>query len=320
MKQWSLRITAYAERLLQGLETIQWSDSLKDLQRNWIGKSVGCSVRFALQDGEGAIEVFTTRPDTLFGVSFITLAPEHELAQVLATADRKLEVQAYIEQAKNKSERERQADVKTVSGIFTGSYAVHPITKTPVPIWIGEYVLSGYGTGAVMAVPAHDSRDYAFAKHYKLPIIEVVSGGDISTEAYDAKEGMLINSGFLNGLQVPEAIHKAIEVAESEGWGTRTVNYRLRDAAFGRQRYWGEPIPMYYKEGIPYPLPEHALPLVLPEIDKFLPTESGDPLWRGQKPGFGMKKISGYVGEMSKALIHWKLPRCQVGQVLVGIS
>lgn len=277
MKQWSMRITAYAQRLLDGLDTIDWTESLKEAQRNWIGKSEGTSLRFKIQGADKTIEVFTTRPDTVFGVSFVTLAPEHELVESLTTADNKAAVEAYVTQAKNRSERERQADINKITGVFTGSYVEHPFTGKQVPIWIGDYVLAGYGTGAVMAVPAHDSRDYSFAKHFGLPILEVVAGGDLEKESYDAKEGKLINSDFLNGLEVKDAIKKAIAEIEAKGLGKGKVNFRLRDAVFGRQRYWGEPIPVYYKNDIPYALNENELPLVLPEVDKYLPTEDGEP-------------------------------------------
>ncbi|MHB8260137.1 MAG: leucine--tRNA ligase [Bacteroidia bacterium] len=420
MQQWSMRITAYAQRLLDGLDTLDWPEPLKESQRYWIGKSEGTSLKFSIQnylspalsegkgampdyhttdsqmwnllqdkaiamrdnpttaesalwqslkgnkldehfrrqhiidrfiadfvciakklvvevDGDihdyqkeedvtrterlnelgykvirfkneqvlvdiesvvneikiqikeqskvlpfgedlgGVIEVFTTRPDTIFGVSFVTLAPEHELVDTIVTPEQKAEVDAYVTQAKNRSERERQADVKRVSGVFSGAYVIHPFTQKQIPIWIGDYVLAGYGTGAVMAVPGHDSRDYAFAKHFKLPIIEVVAGGDLSKESYDAKEGKLINSGFLNGLDVKQAIKHAIEEIENLHLGKGKINFRLRDAVFGRQRYWGEPIPIYYKDGIPQAMPENELPLVLPEVDKYLPTESGEP-------------------------------------------
>jgi leucyl-tRNA synthetase len=278
MPQWSMRITAYANRLLNDLETLDWSESIKESQRNWIGKSEGTSLSFKLaSDASKSIEVFTTRPDTIFGVSFLTLAPEHELVSNITSPEQKKEVDAYIVFAKNRSERERQADVKKITGQFTGAFAIHPFTGKQIPIWIGDYVLAGYGTGAVMAVPGHDSRDYAFAKHFNLPILEVVAGGDIQKESYEAKEGVLINSGFLDGLQVKEALKKAIAEIESKGLGTGKTNFRLRDAAFGRQRYWGEPIPVYYKDGIPYTLKEEELPLILPEIDSFLPTESGEP-------------------------------------------
>ena len=277
MQQWSMRITAYAQRLLDGLDTLDWPEPLKESQRYWIGKSEGTSLKFKIEKGENFIEVFTTRPDTIFGVSFVTLAPEHELVDTIVTAEQKAEVDAYVTQAKNRSERERQADVKRVSGVFSGAYVIHPFTQKQIPIWIGDYVLAGYGTGAVMAVPGHDSRDYAFAKHFNLPITEVVAGGDLSKESYDAKEGKLINSDFLNGLEVKQAIKRAIEEIEKLHLGKGKINFRLRDAVFGRQRYWGEPIPIYYKNGIPYAMPENELPLVLPEVDKYLPTESGEP-------------------------------------------
>lgn len=277
MKQWSLRITAYADRLLNDLEGIDWTDSIKEAQRNWIGKSEGTSLKFKLENSDAEIEVFTTRPDTVFGVSFVTLAPEHELVAQITTAAQKKTVEEYVTFAKNRSERERMADVKKITGVFTGAYAIHPFTGKQIPIWIGDYVLAGYGTGAVMAVPGHDSRDYAFAKHFDLPIIEVVAGGDLSKESYDAKDGKLINSDFLNGLEVKEAIKKAIAVIEEKGLGKGKTNYRLRDAIFGRQRYWGEPIPVYYKDGIPHVLKESELPLMLPEVDKYLPTETGEP-------------------------------------------
>ena len=277
MSQWSLRIAAYAERLLQGLDTLDWTESIKEAQRNWIGKSEGTSLRFALAQTDASIEVFTTRPDTIFGVSFLTLAPEHELVVQITTDACKAAVENYVTISKNRSERDRMADVKTISGEFTGAYAIHPFTKALIPIWIGDYVLAGYGTGAVMAVPAHDSRDYAFAKHFNLPIPQVVEGGDINVESYDAKEGLLINSDFLNGLEVKAAIKKAIEKIETVGLGKGKTNYRLRNAIFGRQRYWGEPIPVYYKEGVPYVVEEKDLPIALPEVDKFLPTETGEP-------------------------------------------
>ncbi len=277
MTQWSMRITAYAERLLQGLDTIDWTDSIKEVQRNWIGKSVGASVCFKLDGHEGSIEVFTTRPDTIFGATYMTLAPEHELVAKITTSDQKADVDNYVEAAAKKSERDRMSDVKTISGAFTGAYALHPFSGEKIPIWIGDYVLASYGTGAVMAVPAHDSRDYAFAKHFDIPIIQVVEGGNIEEESYDAKDGNMINSDFLNGLTVKKAIKNAIYEIEKRGLGVGKTNYRLRDAVFGRQRYWGEPIPMYYKNGIPYPVDEKDLPLQLPEVDKYLPTEDGEP-------------------------------------------
>jgi leucyl-tRNA synthetase len=277
MPQWSMRITAYSERLLKDLDGLDWTESMKDSQRNWIGKSVGTSLRFTVSGSGFPVDVFTTRPDTIFGVTFMTLAPEHELVEKITTPDQKNAVADYIAYAKNRSERERQADVKKITGQFTGAYATHPFSGKQIPIWIGDYVLAGYGTGAVMAVPAHDSRDYAFAKHFDLPILEVITGGDISKESYDAKEGTLINSGFLDGLEVKAALSSAIGEIEAKGLGKAKTNYRLRDAAFGRQRYWGEPIPVYYKDGIPYTMEEHELPLVLPEIDSFQPTENGEP-------------------------------------------
>jgi leucyl-tRNA synthetase len=278
MRQWSLRISAYANRLLDELDALDWTESIKEAQRNWIGRSEGTSLRFDIDQFPGEqIEVFTTRPDTVFGVSFLTLAPEHELAKKITTAAQNKEVEGYILFAKNRSERERMSDVKKITGVFTGAYALHPFTQKSLPIWIGDYVLAGYGTGAVMAVPGHDSRDYAFAKHFHLPIIEVVSGGDLSKESYDAKEGKLIHSDFLNGLEVKDAVKKAIAMIEERGLGKGKTNFRLRDAIFGRQRYWGEPIPVYYKDDIPYVLPERELPLLLPEVDKYLPTETGEP-------------------------------------------
>jgi leucyl-tRNA synthetase len=287
MKQWSLRITAYAQRLLDDLETIDWSDSIKEQQRNWIGRSEGCSLRFRLtpnpspkERGALFIEVFTTRPDTIFGATFVTLAPEHELIEQITTPDRKKEVDTYVQEAKNRSERERMAEVKRITGVFTGAYVEHPFTKEPVPVWVGDYVLAGYGTGAVMAVPAHDSRDHAFAKHFKIEIKQVITsaeGFDIQKESFDAKEGKCINSDFLNGLDVKDAIKKAIAEIEKNGLGKGKVNFRLRDAVFGRQRYWGEPIPIYYKDGTPYPVEEKDLPVILPEVDKYLPTEDGEP-------------------------------------------
>jgi len=282
MKQWSMRITAYAQRMLTGLDTLDWTDSLKEAQRNWIGKSEGTSLKFKVANSSFDIEVFTTRPDTIFGVSFVTLAPEHELVNSLTTPENKLAVDAYVTQAKNRSERERQADINKITGVPTGSFVEHPFTGKHIPIWIGDYVLAGYGTGAVMAVPAHDSRDYSFAKQFGLPILEVVEPTSNVTlseveGSYDAKEGKLINSDFLNGLDVKAAMKKAISEIETKNLGKGKVNFRLRDAVFGRQRYWGEPIPIYYKNDIPYALSESELPLVLPEVDKYLPTEDGEP-------------------------------------------
>lgn len=278
MMQWSLRITAYAERLLQGLDEIDWPESLKETQRNWIGRSSGASVHFKVEEHSGEeIEVFTTRPDTIFGVSFMVLAPEHPLVDKITTSHYQGEVAKYKEQAARKTERDRMTEVKSVSGQFTGAYATHPFSGEKLPIWIADYVLASYGTGAVMAVPAHDSRDWAFANQFELKKPEVVEGGDISKEAFDAKEGVLINSDFLNGLEVSEAIKKAIEKIEEKGIGRGKVNFRLRDAIFGRQRYWGEPIPVYYQDGVAHAVKEEHLPLQLPEVDKYLPTKDGEP-------------------------------------------
>lgn len=275
MRQWCLRVSAYAQRLLDGLETIEWTDSLKDTQRNWIGRSEGAVIRFNTSNGS-SFDIFTTRADTIFGVTFMVLAPESELVGQLTTDEYREAVQAYIEKTKKKTERERIAD-KSVSGVFSGAYAIHPFTGEKLPIWISDYVLAGYGTGAIMAVPAHDSRDYAFAKHFDLPIVPLIEGCDVSEESFDAKEGIMTNSGFLNGLTVEEAIPRAIDEIQNRGLGYRKVNYRLRDAIFSRQRYWGEPFPIYYKDGMPYTLDESELPLELPEVDKFLPTETGEP-------------------------------------------
>jgi leucyl-tRNA synthetase len=277
MTQWSLRISAYAERLLQGLNHIDWSDSIKEAQRNWIGKSEGCSLHFQIDQFNDSLEVFTTRPDTIFGVSFMAIAPEHPLLDQLCVGDNRDNALAYAEKAKNRSERERQAEVNNITGAFTGSYVKHPFTQKLIPIWVADYVLGSYGTGAVMAVPAHDSRDYAFAKHFQLPILEVVKGGDLSVESYDAKSGELVNSDFLNGLDVKDALKKAIAKIEENNLGKGKTNYRLRDAVFGRQRYWGEPIPVYYENEIPKCMDVKDLPLELPEIDKYLPTETGEP-------------------------------------------
>ena len=279
MKQWQLRVSAYAERLLQGLETLEWTDSLKEMQRNWIGKSQGAEMVFHVFNGDQEYEmtIFTTRADTVFGVTFMVLAPESDWVEKLTTPEQKEAVEAYLLQAKKKTERERIAETRKVTGVFSGSYAVNPLTGEKVPVWISEYVLAGYGTGAIMAVPAHDSRDYAFAKTFNLPIVPVVEGSDISESSFDAKEGKMCNSGFLNGMDVKEAIPAAIDYVEAHGLGRRKINYRLRDAIFSRQRYWGEPFPIYYKDGIPQAMPFECLPLQLPEVDKFLPTESGEP-------------------------------------------
>ncbi|MFT4526703.1 MAG: leucyl-tRNA synthetase, partial [Bacteroidia bacterium] len=313
MQQWSMRISAYAQRLLDGLNEIDWTDSLKEMQRNWIGRSEGASITFKVQRSndhpaptghpsfpggesgsvatpplergggrrpEGSaleLEVFTTRPDTVFGVTFMTLAPEHELVDELTTADQREAVTEYIAKSKKRSERDRMADVKTVSGVFTGAYAEHPFGGSRVPIWIGDYVLAGYGTGAVMAVPSGDQRDWNFAKHFDIPIVAVIEGSDIEESANEDKGGVLINSDFLNGMVVKDAIRTAIEHLERMGCGKGEINYRLRDAIFSRQRYWGEPIPAYFKDGVPYLVDEKDLPLQLPEVDKYLPTEDGEP-------------------------------------------
>jgi len=284
MRQWCLRISAYAERLLNDLETIDWSDSLKEIQRNWIGRSEGAEVTFAVEGSDEEILVFTTRPDTIYGATFMVLAPESELVDKLTTAEHKAEVEKYVTATKRKTERERQAETKKVTGVFTGSYAINPFTKKRIPIWVGEYILAGYGTGAIMAVPAHDSRDFAFAKTFGLPIVQTVirpgeTPSDPATwdESYDAREGIVINSGIINGLEVEQAIKTINGNIEQQGLGRFKVNYRLRDAIFSRQRYWGEPFPIYYKDGMPYAMDESELPLELPEVDAFLPTEKGEP-------------------------------------------
>lgn len=277
MKQWMLRVSAYAERLLEGLERVNWSDSLKDIQRNWIGRSEGAFVQFPIDGHEETLDIFTTRPDTIFGVSFMVLFPEHDLIKKITTPEQQQEIQEYMKWTSARSETERQSDVKKVSGAFTGAYAIHPFTGAKIPIWIAEYVLAGYGTGAIMAVPGHDSRDYAFAKHFNLPIQEVIAGGNIETEAFESKEGVCINSDFITGMTVKEGGKAVIQKIVDLNLGYATINYRLRDAIFSRQRYWGEPFPVYYKNGLPYMLSENELPLELPEIDKFLPTEEGEP-------------------------------------------
>lgn len=284
MKQWSLRITAYAQRLLDDLEKIEWSESIKEQQRNWIGRSDGAQVKFSILNTQYSILIFTTRPDTIFGATYMTLAPEHELVEQITTDDRRAEVMKYVEEAKNRSERERMTEVKRITGVFTGAYAENPFTKKQIPIWVGDYVLAGYGTGAVMAVPAHDERDHAFAKHFNLPIVKVIEPNspshlekELGEVSYDLKEGICINSDFLNGLEVKDAIKKIIEEIEIRGLGKGKVNYKLRDAVFGRQRYWGEPIPIYYENGIPKAVDEKDLPVILPEVDKYLPTEDGEP-------------------------------------------
>ncbi|MBQ1677675.1 MAG: leucine--tRNA ligase [Bacteroidaceae bacterium] len=286
MQQWCLRISAYAQRLLDGLETVDWTDSIKEVQRNWIGRSEGTEVQFKVKDSDTEFTIFTTRADTMFGVTFMVLAPESEYVAKVTTAAQKADVDAYLDATKKRTERERIADRK-VSGVFSGSYAINPMTGDEIPIWISDYVLAGYGTGAIMAVPAHDSRDYAFAKHFNLPIIPLIEGCDVSEESYDAKEGIVTNSPregvkpyvnfSLNGLTVKEAIAATKKFVKENNLGRVKVNYRLRDAIFSRQRYWGEPFPVYYKDGMPCMIPEECLPLELPEVDKFLPTETGEP-------------------------------------------
>ena len=317
MMQWSMRITAYADRLLKGLETIDWPEPLKEMQRNWIGKSVGALVKFTIYDlrftnddstnrqsltSNHYIEVFTTRADTIFGTTFLVLAPEHELVASLTTAEQQGDIDAYIAQAKKKSELERMADVKTVSGAFTGSYAVNPVNGEKIQIWIADYVLAGYGTGAVMAVPSGDQRDYLFAKQYNLPIIPIIDIQNIETEADPTKEGRYINSGFINGLTYKEATAAVIAKLEDIGAGKAKVNFRMRDAIFGRQRYWGEPVPVYFKDGLPYLIEENDLPLVLPEVDKYLPTETGEPPlaraegWKYNGQEYELSTMPGWAG------------------------
>lgn len=279
MQQWQLRVSAYAQRLLEDLDGLDWTESLKEMQRNWIGRSEGAEMVFKVSNGERTYDmtIFTTRADTVFGVTFMVLAPESEWVPRLTTADRKAEVDAYLASAAKKTERERISETRQVTGVFSGSYAVNPLTGEKVPVWISEYVLAGYGTGAIMAVPAHDSRDYAFARHFNLPVRPLIEGCDVSRESFDAKDGIMCNSGFLNGMTVKEAIPAAIRKVEEMGIGRRKVNYRLRDAIFSRQRYWGEPFPIYYKDGMAMPMEFQDLPLCLPEIDKYLPTETGEP-------------------------------------------
>ena len=280
MRQWCLRVSAYAQRLLEGLDNINWTESLKETQRNWIGRSEGAEMQFKVDNSDVEFTIFTTRADTEFGVTFMVLAPESEYVSQVVTAEQRAAVDAYLDSIKSRTERERMMD-RSVSGVFTGSYAVNPLSGKNIPIWISDYVLAGYGTGAIMAVPAHDSRDYAFAKHFNLPIIPLIEGCDVSEESFDAKEGIMINScgnGLdLNGMTVKEAIAATKKFIEEKGLGRVKVNYRLRDAIFSRQRYWGEPFPIYYKDGMPYVMDEKELPLQLPEVDKFLPTESGEP-------------------------------------------
>ena len=276
MRQWCLRVSAYAPRLLEGLDRVDWTDSLKETQRNWIGRSEGAEMRFEIKGQNNPITIFSTRADTVYGVTFMVLAPESEYVSRLTTDEQRAAVDEYLAWVKHRTERERIADRK-VTGVFTGSYAINPLTNAEIPIWISDYVLAGYGTGAIMAVPAHDSRDYAFAKHFNLPVIPLIEGADVSEQSFDAKEGIMMNSGILNGLEVKDAIAKMKEYITNTGIGRVTVNYRLRDAIFSRQRYWGEPFPVYYKDGMPYTLPEEALPLPLPEVKDFKPTSDGRP-------------------------------------------
>ena len=276
MMQWSMRITAYADRLLKGLDKIDWSEPIKEMQRNWIGKSIGADVVFQVKDSDQTIKVFTTRVDTIYGVTYLALAPESDLAAALITEDQREKAEAYIEVAKNRSERERMSDVKTISGAFTGSYAINPFNGEEIQVWVADYVLAGYGTGAVMAVPAHDERDYNFAKHFGLEIRQVIEGS-MEEGSFPGKGGLIINSGFISNLYMKDAMAKAIEFLEEKGIGKGKIQYRMRDAIFTRQRYWGEPLPVYFKEGLPYLIEEKDLPLVLPEVDKYLPTEDGEP-------------------------------------------
>ena len=279
MTQWQLRVSAYAGRLLDDLDDLEWTDSLKDMQRNWIGRSYGAEMIFKAYNGDREYDmvIFTTRADTVFGVTFMVLAPESEWVARLTSPEQKQAVDDYLAEVKKKTERERISETHRVTGVFSGSWAVNPLTGEKVPVWISEYVLAGYGTGAIMAVPAHDSRDYAFARHFNLPIVPLIEGCDVSETSFDAKEGIMCNSGFLNGMTVREAIPAAIDYVEKHGIGRRKVNYRLRDAIFSRQRYWGEPFPVYFKDGIATPMPFESLPLELPEIDEYKPTETGEP-------------------------------------------
>jgi leucyl-tRNA synthetase len=303
MMQWQLRVTAYAERLLQGLETLEWSDSLKEIQKNWIGCSEGAEINFQIQNSDKIIKVYTTRPDTIFGATFMVTAPENELVNIITSVEQSEEVDKYVSKVKIRTERERIADAENITGIFTGSYAINPFTNKAIPIWVADYVLSGYGTGAIMAVPAHDSRDYAFAKHFGIDIIQVVDGGDITETSYDAKHGKLINSEIYNGLEVKDAVAKIINEIEKRNLGTKKINYRLRDAIFSRQRYWGEPFPVYYKGESVMTVSENELPITLPEIDDYKPTETGEPpLGRAEnwlydgKYRFELSTMPGFAG------------------------
>ncbi len=323
MTQWQLRVSAYAGRLLEDLEDLDWTDSLKDMQRNWIGKSQGAEMVFKVSNGteEYDMTIFTTRADTVFGVTFMVLAPESEWVEKLTTAEQKEAVEEYLAMAKKKTERERMMEARKVTGVFSGSYAVNPLTGDKVPVWISEYVLAGYGTGAIMAVPAHDSRDYAFAKTFDLPVIPLIEGCDVSESSFDAKEGIMCNSGFLNGKTVKEAIPAAIEYVEAQGIGRRKINYRLRDAIFSRQRYWGEPFPMYFKDGIATPMPFDKLPLELPEIDAYKPTETGEPPlgrakdWTYDGYQIEMSTMPGFAGSSAYYLRYMDPHNCNA---LVG--
>ena len=321
MKQWLLRVTAYAQRMLDGLDSLEWSESLKEIQRNWIGRSVGAQVFFDVAGSDKKLEIFTTRPDTIYGVTFMVIAPEHEWVEELTTAENREAVEAYITETKRRSERERIADTKRVSGVMTGSYAVNPFTGKQIPIYISDYVLSGYGTGAIMAVPAHDSRDWAFARHFGLEVIPVVEGGDIEKESYDAKEGKLINSELINGMDVKEAIEFMFAEVERRGLGKRLVNYRLRDAIFSRQRYWGEPFPIYYKDDVAYRLSDEQLPLTLPPIENFGPTAEGEPPlarvegWHNEEGHpFELSTMPGFAGS-SAYFLRYMDPRNNEGLV-----
>ncbi|MBR5197525.1 MAG: leucine--tRNA ligase [Alistipes sp.] len=321
MKQWLLRVTAYAQRMLDGLEKLEWSESLKEIQRNWIGRSVGAQVFFDVAGSDKKLEIFTTRPDTIYGVTFMVIAPEYEWVEELTTAENREAVEAYITETKRRSERERIADTKRVSGVMTGSYAVNPFTGKQIPIYISDYVLSGYGTGAIMAVPAHDSRDWAFARHFGLEVIPVVEGGDIEKESYDAKEGKLINSELINGMDVKEAIEFMFAEVERRGLGKRLVNYRLRDAIFSRQRYWGEPFPIYYKDDVAYRLSDEQLPLTLPPIENFGPTAEGEPPlarvegWHNEEGHpFELSTMPGFAGS-SAYFLRYMDPRNNEGLV-----
>jgi leucyl-tRNA synthetase len=328
MKQWSLRVSAYAQRLLDGLDTVDWSDSLKEIQRNWIGRSEGASVDFNIKGFQKHLEVFTTRPDTLYGATFMVIAPEHEYLMEITSADQKQKVEEYVQWAQGRTERERISDVSKITGEFTGAYGINPLTGQEIPIWVADYVLAGYGTGAIMAVPAHDSRDFAFAKHFNLPIIQVVAkeGDEVTDpstweESYDAKEGKMINSDVINGLEVKEAISTIVKHIEDKKLGYGKINYRLRDAIFSRQRYWGEPFPVYYKDNIPYVLDENQLPLELPEVDKYLPTEDGQPplgrakAWETQEGyPYELSTMPGFAGS-SAYYLRYMDPKNNTGLV-----